>query len=747
MATILIVDDRPGNRHALTTLLAYRRHRLLEASDGREALTLAGAEHPDLIISDILMPEMDGFEFVRRLRADRLIGATPVIFSTAHFLNREAAALAQAMGVSCILCKPIAPERLQAAIDAVLQAGETASPRVDNDTLDEGHLRLLTDKLAEKADLLRTTNGKLNALIELTLRLSSERDPHILLAAICRGAREIFAARYAVAGLVDIGLHTEQPLASSGMGAGAAKRLKLPDQNGALLAMLEDRKPRRIKAELGAEMNFAAAATCLLNNPPVNAQLSVPIASSARVYGWLYLGGKIGLDEFTEEDEQLASHLAALAGRIYENSATELTLRQTQDLLEQRVAERTADLALANDNLRLAYDQVQQDSIGLATARLAAEAANEAKSQFVATMTHELRTPLTGLIGFSDVLLRGNFEPQELRRFLVLQRDAALTLSALVDDILDLSKVEAGRLELEVVAFEPRAVVAGCEILVGHSIEAKGLTFHSVIEASVPQWLAGDPTRLRQVILNLLTNAVKFTGTGSIALTTRMAGVDGTRLRIGVRDTGIGIPADKLGRLFLPFSQVDASTNRRFGGSGLGLAICRRLVELMGGEIGVESAEGRGSEFWFEVPLAGAAAPEPAVPADAAFTAGAPRRVLLAEDNPTNQVLVSAVLEMAGHRVEIVDNGAAAVQAAATGAFDLILMDLRMPVMDGLEATRRIRATEMDDRHVPIVALTANATSSDVEHCRAAGMSDFLAKPIDMDLLLATVTRLGDGTS
>jgi CheY-like chemotaxis protein len=322
-----------------------------------------------------------------------------------------------------------------------------------------------------------------------------------------------------------------------------------------------------------------------------------------------------------------------------------------------------------------------------------------------------------------------------------LQREAAQTLAGLVNDILDLTKIEAGKLDFESVVFELRSVVTGSSNLVGHSFEAKDLTFKVSIAEDVPQWFLGDPARLRQVILNLLTNAVKFTAAGSVELTACMAGPEKTWLRIGVRDTGIGIPADKIDRLFRPFSQLDSSTNRRAGGSGLGLAICSRLVGLMGGSIHVESNPGHGSYFWFDIPLESVAGPHARMAAIIApLRGGAPRRVLLAEDHPMNQIIISSILEAAGHRVHIVDDGEAAVSVAETGVFDIILMDMRMPNMDGIEATRHIRASP-GIRQVPIVALTANAARTDIDICLAAGMDDFLAKPIDADLLLATIAR------
>lgn len=392
-------------------------------------------------------------------------------------------------------------------------------------------------------------------------------------------------------------------------------------------------------------------------------------------------------------------------------------------------------------------DRTHQEK-ALLQAQRDAEAAAQAKSDFLATVSHELRTPLNAVIGFADLLLSSDPPEAERRRYIRLQAEAGRTLLAVINDVLDFSKIDAGHLQLDPIPSDTVGLLQTCVELVRPMAEEKGLNLRVDLSPELPAWLMLDPNRVRQVVLNLLNNASKFTQAGHVALTARplYGGPQGDMLRISVEDTGIGIAPDRQLRLFEPFHQADTSTARRYGGTGLGLAICKRLVGLMGGRVGVSSDPGRGSLFWVEIPLLPTDPPlhAPALPTPGGGDAAVPSRslhVLVAEDLPVNQLLVRAILERAGHRVETAPDGHSAVAAVQRHAFDLVLMDVQMPGMDGLEATRAIRALPSTVGRIPIIALTANALASEVERCRQAGMNDHIPKPIDAEHLVATLVR------
>lgn len=374
-------------------------------------------------------------------------------------------------------------------------------------------------------------------------------------------------------------------------------------------------------------------------------------------------------------------------------------------------------------------------------AQRSAEQASEAKSDFLAAMSHEIRTPLNSIIGFTDLMLDSGELPEQAWRQADLIRASGAALLTVVNDILDFSKVEAGAVELEAIPFSPAGLARHCAAILRGYAGTKAIDIAVEIGERIPPCLLGDEARLRQVLLNLLNNAVKFTPRGRVTLRlSYLHGAEGGEtVRFEVADPGIGIPETKQDRLFERFSQVDSSVARRFGGSGLGLAICKKMVELMGGTIGVASREGEGSTFWFVVTLPRAEAP--ASPAFAPAAAGAARaaRILLVEDLDINQRLAMALLEGAGHAVDVVDDGALAVAAVADTAYDLVLMDVQMPGMDGVTATRAIRASPGPQSRVPIVAMTANVFPEQVRAFHDAGMDGHIGKPLNRAQLHATV--------
>ena len=630
--TILIADDNPNNLFTLETLInAHMPARLVRAENGEEVLAILLKEKVDLIILDVHMPRMDGFECAQLIRMRPADKDIPILFLTASMRSDEARDKGLDLGAVDYLRKPIDDRILINKLN--------------------GFRQLVTREREEQQVLhkrVEQTSKKLERAEELTVEVVGS----MLRGLVVLKGDEVL--------LVNPALEC-------------------------LLAQVEPIDP-------------SAGSAAILNALGCDAEETDAVFSGrgfeTREYAWepTRVGNLVSwlrVSSLALKDEQV--------------------MLVTEDITEQKI-----------------YEQTLRDALD------AAEAASRAKTEFLGNMSHEVRTPLNGILGIAQLLRRGETLPAQ-ERYLRLLQESGTRLLRIVNDVLDFSRVEAGHVELSEEVFDLWQLVNDLVELHRPQATNRGLELATYMDPAPPRPLIGDEQRLSQVILNLLSNAMKFTEAGRVQVDLRVieALEESVALRLSVSDTGIGMDQVQLDSLFQRFAQGDASRTKTYGGTGLGLAICKALVEAMGGTITVDSQEGRGSTFSFDLRL-------PCGAVDQTTTEGQKRvsndwqgaRILVVEDDPVNQMVVQAMLESLGCSSELAANGVEAIDRAAEGGFDLIIMDLHMPHMDGLQAAAALRETGDD---TPIVALTANILPKTPRECLAAGMNDYLAKPTTLE--------------
>ena len=580
MATVLVVDDQASNRELIVTLLNHVGHTPLEAADGYLALAQVRSARPDLVICDILMPTMDGYEFVRQLRADPDIAHTNVIFYTATFMEREARSLALACGVSQVLIKPCEPEEILRTIEQALGRSTLDRPVVDETQFDREHLRLLTDKLAHKVDELESANQRLSALTDLNLQLASERDPHVLLDKVCRGARDLLGARHAVLVVRDKNDGESTHVSSWGLAPEQAERLQsLAVDVGMPGQVMADGCARRVVNPGGDPIGVGLPQ----DFPPLHSGLVAPIVSLNRVYGWILLIDKLGAEAFDDDDEHVLAIYAAQAGRIYENGSLYKQIKHTAEQLEIEVEERkriAQDLIVANDGLELRVKQ--------RTAEL--REVIDGLESFNRSVSHDLRGPLGGIAGAARLAQEFMAENQsekatQFLRIIAAQADttgqlvdALLELARASDTSLSIQRVDMTALVSEVVAFLQQA----------HPESRLPIVIGPLVEVDA------DRKLVRQVLVNLIGNALKFASENPQP-EIRVGMLDATPVYF-VSDNGVGFNTTQAQRLFKPFQRMHGS---RFKGSGVGLSIVKRIVDRHGGRLWAESTPGQGATFYY----------------------------------------------------------------------------------------------------------------------------------------------------
>ncbi|SMP50205.1 PAS domain S-box-containing protein [Desulfonatronum zhilinae] len=788
MQTILIVDDDPDFLTVARQILAPAMCYLLIADSGAKAWEIAAREQPDLILLDVSLPDIDGLELCRRIKADPEMSRSHVLFVSGIMTKPENQAQALRAGGTGFLTKPVNPHFFLAQVQATLRI------KSSEDALRQERAQVLSifDSMGQYVYVVNPSTYE----ILFANKAMQKAYGTTLEGRICYDVLQRADCPCSFCGNPSLVQNPDQTLQKEHENTVLGQHLLVTEK------VITWPDGRDVILKFGMDITDRIKAEKALRNSQERFQLAMD-ATRDGLWDWNLETDEIYFSPaYTTmlgyAPGEIAPSVQFWSDNVHPDDLP-LAWERITDCLENRLEKFEVEFRMrtkAGDWLWIQGrgSAVSRDQAGKATRMVGthvdiserkaiegrlqeaihrAEAANQAKSAFLANMSHEIRTPMNGVIGLSRLLLDTPLTDEQ-RNLAGTILSSAEVLLGLINDILDLTKVESGKLELEVVPFDLAQILDELTSIMAHRARGKQLSLSCSLTPDVPPSLLGDSLRLRQVLINLMENALKFTDQGGVEVRVAVEQSDGSTvlLRFTVLDTGIGISEDKLAGVFEKFQQADASSTRKYGGSGLGLAICKQLVELMGGKMGVESRVGEGSGFWFVIPLAVQDRKSPeAAPSnrnhaspitDYPLFVG---RVLLVEDNQVNQTVALGILKKLGLQADVAANGLEALKALEQNDYDLVLMDVQMPGMDGLEATRRIRGQEagvrrqetdvgdrlsepqpsgfspQPSRRMPIIAMTAGAMREDRERSKEAGMDDHLTKPIDPRSLCDALAR------
>lgn len=720
---ILMVDDSATNLLALEAILQAPDRELVSASSGNEALRYLLDNEVAVILMDVYMPELDGLETAELIRGRDRSRNIPIIFLTADSTGGRHLSRGYSLGAVDYIVKPIEPDILRSKVNVFVELfKKTQEVKQQAELLEEKNLEL------ENANLAR-----LNMLIELGQQLAAVHEPTHVLESFCRSARSIVEAEEAAVGMTNGNGKQLRYFfrCSRDHDFGNQPDSKLPREiKRAVQRVIAQRDPLRLSdADMPVDLHGTS---------DIHSFLGAPIMFNGGVGGWLYMLNKLNADEFTEADERLAATLATQVAIAYDNA-----------MLYSDAQRHASELLLEITERKQAEEERARLLVRERTARAEAEQANRTKDEFLATLSHELRTPLSAILGWSHLVRTGKLdEPQMSRAFETIERNAR-SQSQLIDDLLDVSRIITGKLQIDPHPVDLKSVIEAAVDAVRPTLEAKQIEVTTTF-AEEACFVPGDANRLQQVFWNLLSNATKFTPDGG-RVDVSVHREDGY-VRVSVTDSGIGITPEFLPYIFDRFRQADGSTTRVHGGLGLGLSIVKHLVQLHQGVVDVESkGKDRGAKFTVSLPLVSAAEllESEETPESGHSGNGFPvnfsgllegLRILVVDDEEDSRDLVTAIISRCGGEVKCCESAATVLKTVREWKPDLLLSDIGMPNEDGYTLIRKLRKSKLKlAKEVPAIALTAYATDDDRERALAAGFQNHVAKPINLQLLVDSI--------